>query len=120
MELMDGDSASLPPEAEEAEEKVGDVESTAETETKLETVKIEDFDPKTDQLVEPAKFAPKDLLALLRSIEAEIHQVTIFMTSQVLCNVRHAAKYFVTDVSLAQMLNNQLTLDLRNTTISRL
>ncbi len=35
----------------------------------------DDFDPKIDQLTEPAKFAPKDLLALLRKIEKEIHQV---------------------------------------------
>ena len=50
-----------------------------ESETKVveSSSKIgEDFDPKIDQLIEPAKFAPKDLLALLRNIEKEIHQVS--------------------------------------------
>ena len=45
------------------------------TTTALEAVKMQDFDPKVKKLVEPAKFAPKDLLSLLRNIEAEIHQV---------------------------------------------
>ena len=52
------------------------VENLPELKTDLlETVKMQDFDPKVKKLVEPAKFAPKDLLSLLRNIEAEIHQV---------------------------------------------
>ena len=34
---------------------------------------VADFDPKTSELSEPHRFAPKDLLSLLRSIESEIH-----------------------------------------------
>ena len=74
--MMDGDSASLKDaDIDDADDKDAAVENSAEAETKQDVVKIDDFDPKTDQLVEPAKFAPKDLLALLRNIEAEIHQV---------------------------------------------
>ena len=52
-------------------------EPESETKAVESSSKIgEDFDPKIDQLIEPAKFAPKDLLALLRNIEKEIHQVT--------------------------------------------
>ena len=79
--MMDCDSASLKDaEIEDvADDKDAVVENSADAETKLDVVKIEDFDPKTDQLVEPAKFAPKDLLGLLRNIEAEIHQVTLLL-----------------------------------------
>ena len=81
--MMDCDSASLKDaEIEDvADDKDAVVENSADAETKLDVVKIEDFDPKTDQLVEPAKFAPKDLLGLLRNIEAEIHQVTRLLFS---------------------------------------
>ena len=77
MEGMD-DSASLKDatEVDDVEDKNNDQENPAATPADSDPVKIEDFDPKTDQLVEPAKFAPKDLLALLRNIEAEIHQVS--------------------------------------------
>ena len=34
---------------------------------------ISKFDPRTKQLFEPHKFAPKDLLTLLKTIEADIH-----------------------------------------------
>ena len=51
-----------------------DPESHAEPD---DGAKMQDFDPKVEELLEPAKFAPKDLLALLRNIEAEIHQVGI-------------------------------------------
>ena len=76
MEGMD-DSASLKDatEADDIEDKNNDVEHPVATSSDPDPVKIEEFDPKTDQLVEPAKFAPKDLLSLLRNIEAEIHQV---------------------------------------------
>ena len=81
--MMDCDSATLKDaEIEDvADDKDAVVENSADAETKLGVVKIEDFDPKTDQLVEPAKFAPKDLLGLLRNIEAEIHQVTLLQPS---------------------------------------
>jgi len=76
MEFTDGDSASVKDvDIDEGEDRAAETEHPSETETKSDPVKIDDFDPKTDQLVEPAKFAPKDLLALLRNVEAEIHQV---------------------------------------------
>ena len=69
MEGMD-DSASLKDatEVDDVEDKNNDAENPVATPADPDPVKIEDFDPKTDQLVEPAKFAPKDLLALLRNI----------------------------------------------------
>ena len=58
-----------------------------ESQAEPDGAKMQDFDPKVEELLEPAKFAPKDLLALLRNIEAEIHQVGIhiqvFMHSKV-------------------------------------
>ena len=52
-----------------------------ESQAEPDGAKMQDFDPKVEELLEPAKFAPKDLLALLRNIEAEIHQVGIHLKS---------------------------------------
>ena len=51
-----------------------------ESKAEPDIAKMQDFDPKVEELLEPAKFAPKDLLALLRNIEAEIQQVGIHST----------------------------------------
>lgn len=40
---------------------------------KEETESVDSFDPKTSELSEPHRFAPKDLLSLLRNIERSIH-----------------------------------------------
>ena len=45
--------------------------STATTD-KASSPALPDFDPRTAKLYEPQKFAPKDLLALLRNIETDI------------------------------------------------
>ena len=43
---------------------------------------VADFDPKTSELSEPHRFAPKDLLSLLRSIESEIHSCEIVVKDE--------------------------------------
>lgn len=50
---------------EDSEEAEGDVEEVEEN--------VASFDPKTKELFEPHKFAPKDLLTLLKTIESDIH-----------------------------------------------
>lgn len=47
-------------------------DEAAVIENNAEEVHVPDFDPKTAQLNEPFRFAPKDLLALLRTIETDI------------------------------------------------
>ncbi len=42
-----------------------------------------DFDPKQSELFEPHRFAPKDLLGLLRNVEADIHACELILQEEV-------------------------------------
>ena len=54
-------------------EEVAPKDEGSEGEPKEKVPKVEDFDPREKKLDEPQKFAPKDLLSLLRNIDLEIH-----------------------------------------------
>lgn len=73
-QLMSHDYAKSPLVEEDEEE-----DEMKEEDVEAEVIEIDDddeiskFDPRTKELFEPHKFAPKDLLTLLKTIEADIH-----------------------------------------------
>lgn len=55
------------------DDKVKDTEGSENVKkADSDTSSVSDFDPKTSELLEPHRFAPKDLLTLLRNIEKDI------------------------------------------------
>ena len=63
------------PLIEDIEEELEDIEPEVDVDPKANADKdnFSSFDPRTKELFEPHKFAPKDLLTLLKTIESDIH-----------------------------------------------
>ena len=60
------------PLIEDIEEDIDEVEVEADADVPADDT-FSSFDPRTKELFEPHKFAPKDLLTLLKTIESDIH-----------------------------------------------
>lgn len=89
--LVEDSNSSMPPDQpsgavkddlEKIDEDIEAEKRVTEPQDEEKSSNVNDFDPVTCELSEPHQFAPKDLLALLRNIDVEVHNCESFIRDE--------------------------------------